>query len=78
MKKDICEHTLESRSSKFVFRYGSGLEHEVMLSLLDMIFDENIDFDWNDAAIITFGIIDDLVKERAASMHLSNRSQPPL
>lgn len=69
MKKHICEHALESRSNKFVFKYDSGLEQEVMSSLLDMIFDENVDFDWSDAAIITFGIIDDLMKERAASKH---------
>ncbi|MBW8017650.1 MAG: hypothetical protein FVQ82_15845 [Planctomycetes bacterium] len=78
MKKHICEHVLENRFSKFVFKYDSGLEQEVMSSLLDMIFDENVNFDWSDAIIISFGIIDDLIKERAAFRYLSNRpsSQP--
>ena len=64
MKKHICEHVLENKSGKFVFKYDSGFEQEVMSSLLDMIFDENVDFDWSDAVTITFGIIDDLIKER--------------
>lgn len=49
---------------KYVFRYDSGLEHEVMSQLLDMIFDEGVDFDWSDATLISFGLIEDLVKER--------------
>jgi hypothetical protein len=73
MKKHICEHVLERRSSKFVFRYSSGLEQEIMSSLLDMIFDEKVNFDWSDAVIITCGIIDDLIKERTASKYLSDR-----
>jgi hypothetical protein len=74
MKKHICEHVLKNRSSKFVFKYDSGFESEVISSLLDMVFDEKVDFDWSDAVIITFGIIDDLLKERATSKYLSNRS----
>jgi hypothetical protein len=49
MKKHICEHVLKSKSGKFIFKYDSGLEQEVMSSLLDMIFDENLNFDWSDA-----------------------------
>jgi len=77
MKRHICEHILENKSSKFIFKYDSGLEQEVMSSLLDMIFDDNVNFDWSDALIITFDIIDDLIKERAASMYLPNRPLPP-
>lgn len=49
---------------KYVFRYDRGLEHEVMSQLLDMIFDEGVDFGWSDATLISFGLIEDLVKER--------------
>ena len=47
-----------------MFRYDSGFEHEVMSQLLDMIFDEGVDFDWSDAALISFGLIEGLVNER--------------
>jgi len=52
-----------------MFRYDRGLEHEVMSQLLDMIFDDGIDFNWSDAALISFGLIEDLVKERELSQN---------
>ncbi len=64
IRKTRHEQITEKSSRKYVFRYDSGLEHEVMAHLLDMIFDEGVDFDWSDATLISFGLIEDLVKER--------------
>ena len=50
-----------------MFRYDIGFEHEVMSHLLDMIFDERVDFGWSDAALVSFGMIEGLIKERGSS-----------
>ncbi len=57
-------------SKKYVFRYDSGLEREVVSQLLDMIFDDRVDFGWSDAALISFDVIEGLVREREFSHDL--------
>ena len=58
-------HYLISKGrDKFVFLYDKGNEHELMSAVLDMIFNESLDFDWPDATFVAFDMIDKLVEER--------------
>lgn len=69
IKNQRHELITERNSRRYVFRYDCGLEHEVMSQLLEMIFDDRIDFDWSDAALISFGLIDNLIKEKELSQN---------
>ena len=64
MKNRKSEYVIESGPERFVFRCNRGSERELMPHILDMIFDEGSDFEWSDALVVAFGIIDDLIEER--------------
>ena len=56
-------YLLRRRGNVFVFHYDKGNEYETMSAILDMIFDESLDFDWPEATIVAFDMIDKLVRE---------------
>jgi hypothetical protein len=64
MNNQKYEYVVGTGEEEYVFSCSVGNEHELMSQLLEMVFDEKLDFDWSDAIEITIGIVDDLVKER--------------
>ncbi len=75
MSKRHC-YCLGKGNEKYVFLYEKGNEHETMHVIYDMIFDESLDFGWDDATIVAFDMIDKLVDERAGGECHQNPYMP--
>ena len=74
MKRQII---LNKGAEKFIFRYENGQEDMLLDALIDQAKDERLDFDWFDAAVLSFkltqsliGQADDLLGENSdATLH---------
>ena len=55
---------LRKGNDKFIFSYDRGNEHETMNAILDLIFNESLDFGWAEAMFVAFEMIDRLVDKR--------------
>ena len=74
MKRQII---LNKGAEKFIFRYENGQEDKLLDALIDQAKDERLDFDWFDAAVLSFkltqsliGQADDLLGENSdATLH---------
>jgi len=45
---------LNKGSQKFIYRYDSGSEDQLLNVLIEQAKDDRIDFDWFDAAVLSF------------------------
>jgi len=52
---------LNKGSEKFIFRYESGREDELLDVLIEQAKDKRIDFDWFDAAVLSFKLTQSLM-----------------
>ena len=66
---------LNKGHEKFVFRYEEGHEDELLDALMDQARDKRTDFDWFDAAVLSFKLTRSLLSE---AEHLLNESPNPL
>lgn len=74
MKRQII---LNKGAEKFIFRYENGQEDKLLDALIDQAKDKRLDFDWFDAAVLSFkltqsliGQADDLLGENSdATLH---------
>ena len=74
MKRQII---LNKGAEKFIFRYENGQEDKLLDALIDQAKDKRLDFDWFDAAVLSFkltqsliGQADDLLSESSdATLH---------
>jgi len=77
MKKMKRQIILNKGAEKFIFRYENGQEDKLLDALIDQAKDERLDFDWFDAAVLSFkltqsliGQADDLLGENSdATLH---------
>jgi hypothetical protein len=46
---------------KFIFRYESGQEDELLDALIEQAKDKRTDFDWFDAAVLSFKLTQSLI-----------------
>jgi hypothetical protein len=77
MKKMKRQIILNKGAEKFIFRYENGMEDKLLDALIDQAKDERLDFDWFDAAVLSFkltqsliGQADDLLGENSdATLH---------
>ena len=53
--------TLNKGSEKFVFRYDVGAEDELIDALIDQARDARTEFDWFDAAVLSFKLTQSLI-----------------
>ena len=51
MKRQLV---LNKGAEKFIFRYDKGRENELLDALIEQAKDKRIDFDWFDAAVLSF------------------------
>ena len=58
MKRQLV---LNKGTQKFVFRYENGNEDELLDALIDQAKDRHTDFDWFDAAVLSFKLTQSLV-----------------
>lgn len=77
MKKIMRQLVLNKGTEKFIFRYENGREEELLDALIEQAKDKRTDFDWFDAAVLSFkltqlliGQADELLSENTdAQIH---------
>ncbi len=61
MKKVKRQLVLNKGTEKYIFRYDSGREDELLDALIEQAKDKRTDFDWFDAAVLSFKLAQSLV-----------------
>ena len=61
MKKMKRQLVLNKGVEKFIFRYESGREDELLDALIEQAKDKRTDFDWFDAAVLSFKLTQSLI-----------------
>lgn len=76
MKRLQRQLVLNKGGEKFIFRYGQGCENDLLDALIAQVKDRRTNFDWFDAAVISFKLSQMLIG-RAESL-LDNDSDVKL
>jgi hypothetical protein len=53
--------TLNKGTEKFIFRYNAGQEDELIDAMIDQARDGRTEFDWFDAAVLSFKLTQSLI-----------------
>lgn len=61
MKKMKRQLVLNKGTEKFIFRYEDGKEDELLDALIDRAREKRTDFDWFDAAVLSFKLTQSLI-----------------
>ena len=61
MKKMKRQLVLNKGVEKFIFRYENGAEDELLDALIEQAKDTRTDFDWFDAAVLSFKLTQSLI-----------------
>jgi hypothetical protein len=61
MKKAKRQLVLNKGNEKFIFRYEGGSEDKLLESLIQQAKNEKTDFDWFDAAVLSFKLTQSLI-----------------
>ena len=61
MKKTKRQLVLKKGRERFIFRYDSGCEDKLLDTLIEQAKDERTDFDWFDAAVLSFKLTQSLI-----------------
>lgn len=61
MKRVKRQLVLNKGAEKFIFRYESGCEEQLLDALIEQAKDNRTDFDWFDAAVLSFRLTQSLV-----------------
>ena len=61
MKKMKRQLVLNKGVEKFIFRYDNGCEDELLDALIEQAKDKRTDFDWFDAAVLSFKLTQSLI-----------------
>jgi hypothetical protein len=54
---------LNKGTEKFIFRYDSGAEDELLDALIEQAKDKRTNFDWFDAAVLSFKLAQSLINQ---------------
>jgi hypothetical protein len=63
MKSGSRQLVLNKGSEKYIFRFDSGSESQLLDALVAQAGDERTDFDWFDAAVLSFKLTQSLMGE---------------
>ena len=63
MKKRQRQLVLNKGTEKFIFRYDNGSEDKLLEALIGQAKDERTDFDWFDAAVLSFKLTQSLISQ---------------
>jgi len=61
--------TLSKGKQKFIFRYDQGREDELIDALVCQAKDQRVDFDWFDAAVLSFKLTRSLIYQADELLH---------
>ena len=63
VRKKKQQLVLNKGSEKFIFRYDSGCEDELLDALIEQAKDKRTNFDWFDAAVLSFKLAQSLINQ---------------
>jgi hypothetical protein len=63
VKRKKQQLVLNKGTEKFIFRYDRGCEDELLDALMAQAKDNRTDFDWFDAAVLSFKMAQSLINE---------------
>lgn len=69
MKNDTKQLVLNKGSEKYIFRYEDGSEGELLDSIVEQANSSTTDFDWFDAAVLSFKLTQSLIGEADKLLH---------
>jgi hypothetical protein len=75
MQRAKRQLVLNKGSQKFIFRYDSGSEDELLDSLVAQVEDKRTDFDWFDAAVLSFKLTQSLIGQADELLHHGKDAQ---
>ena len=61
MKRIKRQLILNKGTEKYIFRYENGMEDELLDALIEQAKDKRTDFDWFDAAVLSFKLTQSLI-----------------
>lgn len=63
MKRGKRQLVLNKGIQKFIFRYNAGCEDQLLEALIEQARDKRTDFDWFDAAVLSFKLTQSLMNQ---------------
>ena len=69
MKKIKRQLVLNKGAEKYIFRYDSGCEDKLLDALVEQAKDKRTDFDWFDAAVLSFRLAQSLIDQADQLLH---------
>lgn len=67
--KNSRQLVLNKGSEKYIFRYEQGTEGQLLDSIVESATDRRTDFDWFDAAVLSFKLTQSLIGEADKLLH---------
>ncbi len=68
---------LNKGTEKFIFRYEAGHEDDLLDALIDQAKDQRTDFDWFDAAVLSFKLTQSLIGQADQLLGENSDAQVP-
>jgi len=69
MKRTKRQLVLNKGREKFIFRYETGCEDKLLDALIEQAKDKRTDFDWFDAAVLSFKLAQSLIGQADELLH---------
>lgn len=69
MTNEMKQLVLNKGSEKYIFRYQKGSEGYLLDTLVEYSIDKCVDFDWFDAAVLSFKLTQSLIGEADKYLH---------
>ncbi|MHC4749348.1 MAG: hypothetical protein ACYTFW_05685 [Planctomycetota bacterium] len=77
MKKLKRQLVLNKGAEKFIFRYDNGREDDLLDALIEQAKDKRTDFDWFDAAVLSFKLTQSLIGQADELLSENTDAQIP-
>jgi len=75
MKRKTRQLVLNKAREKFIFRYEDGREDELLDALIEQAKDKRTNFDWFDAAVLSFKLTQTLISRADELLHENTDTQ---
>jgi hypothetical protein len=75
MERTKRQLVLNKGTEKFIFRYDSGCEDNLLDALIEQAKDHRTNFDWFDAAVISFKLTQSLISQADKLLHEDTDAQ---
>jgi len=69
MKNVMRQLVLNKGAEKFIFRYNCGCEDDLLDALINQAKDNRTEFDWFDAAVLSFKLTQSLINQADELLH---------